>query len=161
LRSGTLNVPGAVGLGMACELAAAEMRDEAVRLQALRDRLLGGILAQLDDVTVNGSMQARLPHSLNLSFAGVQGESLLMMMNDVAVSPGAACDSASAEPSHVARAIGLADDLARSSLRFGLGRFNTEAEVDYAIGKVVQSVRRLRSESPLYADAGAKRREDT
>ena len=161
LRSGTVNVPGAVGLGMACELAAAEMHDEAPRLRALRDRLLAGILAQLEDVTVNGSMTARLPHSLNLSFAGVQGESLLMMMNDVAVSPGAACDSANAEPSHVARAIGLPDDLARSSLRFGLGRFNTEADIDYAIGKVVQSVRRLRSESPLYADAGAKRREET
>lgn len=160
LRSGTVNVPGAVGLGMACELAAAEMPAETPRLRALRDRLLAGILDQLEDVTVNGSMAARLPHSLNLSFAGVQGESLLMMMNDVAVSPGAACDSANAEPSHVARAIGVPDDLARSSLRFGLGRFNTAEEVEYAIDKVVQSVRRLRNESPLYADAGAKRRED-
>ena len=161
LRSGTVNVTGVVGLGMACELAAAGMDAEAPRLRALRDRLLAGILRQLNDVTVNGSMEQRLPHSLNLSFAGVQGESLLMLMNDVAVSPGAACDSANSEPSHVARAIGVPDDLARSSLRFGLGRFNTEEEVDYAIDKVVQSVRRLRSESPLYADAGAKPLEDT
>ncbi len=151
LRSGTLNVPGIVGLGAACAIALAEMAVEEPRLRALRDKLWSGIRTALPDVTVNGSMRERLPHNLNVSFAGVQGESLLMMMNDVAVSPGAACDSANAEPSHVARAIGVPDDLARSSLRFGLGRFTTEAEVDYAIQKVVQSVERLRCESPLYA----------
>ena len=161
LRSGTLNVPGIVGLGSACAIAAAEMPVEAPRLQALRDRLWSGIRAALPDVIVNGSMRDRLPHNLNVSFAGVQGESLLMMMNDVAVSPGAACDSANAEPSHVARAIGVPDDLARSSLRFGLGRFTTEAEVDYAIRKVVQSVERLRRESPLYASPSSGSGEDT
>jgi cysteine desulfurase len=153
LRSGTLNVPGIVGLGAACERAREAMAAEAPRLAALRDRLLQGILAQLDGVTVNGSLERRLPGNLNLSFAGVQGESLLMMMNAVAVSPGAACDSANAEPSHVARAIGLPDDLARSSLRFGLGRFTTADQVDYVIDKVVASVRRLRQASPLYAPA--------
>jgi cysteine desulfurase len=159
LRSGTVNVPGAVGLGAACTLAAAHMPTEAPRLAALRDRLLAGIRAGLDDVSVQGSLAARLPHNLNVAFAGVQGESLLMLMNDVAVSPGAACDSANAEPSHVARAIGLPDDLARSSLRFGLGRFTTAEEVEYAIGKVVGSVRKLRCESPLYAGAPAEPRE--
>jgi len=151
LRSGTLNVPSIVGLGAACTLAGGEMAAEMPRLRRLRDRLLRGITAELDGVTVNGGMEHRLPGNLNLSFAGVQGESLLMMMNDVAVSPGAACDSANAEPSHVARAIGVPDDLARSSLRFGLGRFTTEEEVDYAVRKVIDSVRRLRTQSPLYA----------
>jgi cysteine desulfurase len=160
VRSGTVNVPGAVGLGEACALAAAEMPVEAPRLAALRDRLLAGIRAELDDVTVNGSLVRRLPHNLNVSFAGVQGESLLMLMNDVAVSPGAACDSANAEPSHVARAIGLPDDLARSSLRFGLGRFTTAEEVDYATAKVVRSVLKLRGESPLYAGAPVEPREN-
>jgi cysteine desulfurase len=160
LRSGTVNVPGAVGLGEACALAAAEMPVEAPRLSALRDRLLAGIRAELDDVTVNGSLVQRLPHNLNVSFAGVQGESLLMLMNDVAVSPGAACDSANAEPSHVARAIGLPDDLARSSLRFGLGRFTSAEEVEYATAKVVRSVRRLRGESPRYSGAPVEPREN-
>ena len=155
LRSGTVNVPGAVGLGQACVLAAESMPEEMLRLAALRDRLLNGIRAELADVSVQGTMAARLPHNLNVGFAGVQGESLLMLMNDVAVSPGAACDSANSEPSHVARAIGLPDDLARSSLRFGLGRFTTGEEVDYAIAKVVGAVRRLRGESPLYATATA------
>jgi cysteine desulfurase len=151
LRSGTLNVPGIVGLGAACEIARAEMDGEAVRLRRLRDRLLQGISTRLDGVTVNGTLEARLPGNLNLSFAGVQGESLLMLMNDVAVSPGAACDSANSEPSHVARAIGEPDDLARSALRFGLGRWNTEEEVDYVANNVVAAVERLRRESPLYA----------
>jgi cysteine desulfurase len=151
LRSGTLNVPGIVGLGAACEVARAAMDEEATRLRRLRDRLLEGICSRLEGVTVNGSLQARLPGNLNLSFAGVQGESLLMLMNDVALSPGAACDSANAEPSHVARAIGEPDDLARSALRFGLGRSNTEEEVDYVVSKVVAAVLRLRQESPLYA----------
>jgi cysteine desulfurase len=161
VRSGTVNVPGAVGLGAACALARDEMHAEAPRLAALRDRLLEGIRAAIEDVSVQGTMTARLPHNLNVAFAGVQGESLLMLMNDVAVSPGAACDSAHSEPSHVARAIGLPDDLARSSLRFGLGRFTTAEEIEYAIDKVVRSVRRLRGESPLYAGTPAAREEST
>jgi cysteine desulfurase len=156
LRSGTLNVPGIVGLCAACELAQAALESEAARLGALRDRLLHGILERLDGVTVNGSLEHRLPANLNLSFAGVQGESLLMMMNDVAVSPGAACDSANSEPSHVARAIGVPDDLARSALRFGLGRFTTEEEVDYVVAKVVASVQRLRAASPLYGGSAGE-----
>lgn len=150
LRSGTLNVPGIVGLGAACAIAAAEMDGEAAQLRRLRDRLLTGIRDALPGVTVNGSLAERLPGNLNLSFAGVQGESLLMLLNDVALSPGAACDSANSEPSHVARAIGTPDDLARSALRFGLGRSNTEEEVDYVVQKVVEAVQRLRQESPLY-----------
>ena len=150
LRSGTLNVPGIVGLGAACAIAAAEMPAEAVRLRGLRDRLLHAIRSQLDDVTVNGSLASRLPGNLNLSFAGAQGEALLMELNDVAVSPGAACDSKNSEPSHVVRAMGVPDDLARSSLRFGLGRFNTAEEVDYVAARVVDCVRRLRAMSPLY-----------
>jgi cysteine desulfurase len=152
LRSGTLNVPGIVGLGAACTLAAAERDAEAERLRGLRDRLRLGLLAGVDDVKVNGALEPRLPGNLHASFAGVQGESLLMQLNDVAVSPGAACDSKNAEPSHVLRAIGLPDDLGRSSLRFGLGRFNTAEEVDYVVDKVVTVVRRLRTMSPLYAD---------
>ena len=159
LRSGTLDVPAIVGLGMACAVAQQEMDAEAPRLARLRDRLLAGIQAELDGVRVNGSLERRLPGNLNLSFAGVQGESLLMSMNDIAVSPGAACDSANAEPSHVARAIGVPEDLARSSLRFGLGRFNTEEEIEYAVRKVVDSVRRLRRESPLYAGAAQRPKE--
>ena len=150
LRSGTLNVPGIVGLGAACAIAAAEMPAEGVRLRGLRDRLLHAIRSQLDDVTVNGSLASRLPGNLNLSFAGAQGEALLMELNDVAVSPGAACDSKNSEPSHVVRAMGVPDDLARSSLRFGLGRFNTAEEVDYVAARVVDCVRRLRAMSPLY-----------
>jgi len=151
LRSGTLNVPGIVGLGAACDIARLEMAAEAERLRSLRDRLQDGIHSRLEGVTLNGSRQHRLPGNLNLSFAGVQGESLLMAMNDVAVSPGAACDSAHSEPSHVMRALGVPDDLARSSIRFGLGRFNTAEEVDYVIDRVVGAVQRLRAASPLYA----------
>ncbi len=156
LRSGTLNVPGIVGLGAACALAQAEMPVESERLRGLRDRLLAGIQERVDAMQVNGSLRERLPGNLNLSFAGVQGEGLLMMMNDVAVSPGAACDSANAEPSHVSRAIGLPEDLARSSLRFGLGRFNDVEEVDYVIEKVAGAVRRLRVESPLFATQSSR-----
>jgi cysteine desulfurase len=150
LRAGTLNVPGIVGLGQACELAEQEMSEETRRVARLRDTLLRGLQDRLEDVIVNGSMESRLPGNLNVSFPGVQGESLLMQMNDIAVSPGAACDSANSEPSHVLRAIGVADDLARSSIRFGLGRFNTEEEVAYAIDKVVEAVTQLRRSSPLY-----------
>ena len=150
LRSGTLNVAGIVGLGAACALCAAEMAKETTRVAALRDTLLQGLRSRIEDLHVNGSLQSRLSGNLNVSFAGVQGESLLMQLNDIAVSPGAACDSASSEPSHVLRALGLADDLARSSIRFGLGRFNTNEEVEYAIDKVADAVSRLRKASPLY-----------
>jgi len=148
LRSGTLNVPGIVGLGKACQIAAQEMPEESRRLAALRDRLQDGILAGLDQCLVNGSMEHRLPHNLNMSFARVEGEVLLMGLDDVAVSSGAACTSAVPEPSHVLRALGLGEDQAHSSIRFGLGRFNTVEEVDYVIRRVVELVRRLRDLSP-------------
>ena len=150
MRSGTLNVPGIVGLGKACEIAAAEMAEEAVKLAALRERLKTAIMSQLDEVYINGSMEHRLPGNLNLSFAYVEGESLLMGINDVAVSSGSACTSATLEPSYVLKALGAGDDLAHSSIRFGIGRFNTEAEVDYVAKRVVETVKRLRELSPLY-----------
>ncbi len=149
-RSGTLNVPGIVGFGKAAALAAAEMPEEAPRLQRLRDRLRQGIERGLDMVTVNGSMEHRLPGNLNMSFAYVEGEALMMAIKDVAVSSGSACTSASLEPSYVLRAMGVSDDMAHSSIRFGLGRFNTEEEVDYVAGLVVQKVKKLREMSPLY-----------
>jgi cysteine desulfurase len=152
-RSGTLNVPGIVGFGKAAELAASEMPQESARLGALRDRLKDAILAKLDDVRINGSMAARLPHNLNASFAHVDGESLLMGMNDVAVSSGSACTSATVEPSYVLRALGVPDELAHSSIRFGLGRFNTQEEVDYAANRVVEVASRLRELSPFYEAA--------
>ena len=151
LRSGTQNVPGIVGLGRACAVAGAGLATEAERLRSLRETLRKGLVEALPDVRVNGALEPRLPGNLNLSFAGVQGEALLMQLNDIAVSPGAACDSQNSEPSHVLRAIGVPDDLARSSIRFGLGRFNTAAEVDYVIAKVIDVVQRLRGASPLYA----------
>lgn len=144
LRSGTLNVPGAVGLGKACEICGAEMRGEAERVRGLRDRLRDGILAQLSDISTNGHPEARLPGNLHLSFAGVEGELLLLGLKEIALSSGSACASASPAPSHVLRALGVNDELAHSSLRFGLGRFNTEEEVDYAVRRVVQEVTRLR-----------------
>jgi len=150
MRSGTLNVPGIVGLGKACEVAGAEMSEEATKLAALRDRLKEKIMGQLDEVYINGSMEHRLPGNLNLSFAYVEGESLLMGINDVAVSSGSACTSATLEPSYVLKALGAGDDLAHSSIRFGIGRFNTEAEVDYVAKRVVETVQRLRELSPLY-----------
>ena len=150
MRSGTLNVPGIVGLGKACEIAGAEMADEAVQLAALRDRLKTAIMGRLDEVYINGSMEHRLPGNLNLSFAYVEGESLLMGINDVAVSSGSACTSATLEPSYVLKALGAGDDLAHSSIRFGIGRFNTAAEVDYVAKRVVETVQRLRELSPLY-----------
>ena len=150
MRSGTLNVPGIVGLGKACEIAGAEMADEATKLAALRDRLKIAIMGQLDEVYINGSLEHRLPGNLNLSFAYVEGESLLMGINDVAVSSGSACTSATLEPSYVLKALGAGDDLAHSSIRFGIGRFNTEAEVDYVAKRVVETVQRLRELSPLY-----------
>jgi len=150
MRSGTLNVPGIVGLGAACEIANREMAEESKRLRFLRDKLKDKLMSQLDEVYINGSMEHRLPHNLNISFAYVEGESLLMGINDIAVSSGSACTSATLEPSYVLKALGAGDDLAHSSIRFGLGRFNTEEEVDYVANKVVDVVSKLRELSPLY-----------
>ena len=150
MRSGTLNVPGIVGLGAACEIAQKEMAEEAVRLRKLRDRLKAGLEAKLDEVFINGSMEHRLPNNLNMSFAYVEGESLLMGINDIAVSSGSACTSATLEPSYVLKALGVGEDLAHTSIRFGLGRFNTEEEVDYVTDKMVTVVKKLRELSPLY-----------
>ncbi len=150
MRSGTLNVPGIAGFGKAAELASNEMAAESERLRRLRDRLKDGLFAQLDEVYINGSMIHRLPHNLNVSFAFVEGESLLMGINDVAVSSGSACTSATLEPSYVLKALGVGEDLAHTSIRFGLGRFNTEEEVDYVASRVVETVNRLRELSPLY-----------
>jgi cysteine desulfurase len=151
LRSGTLNVPGIVGFGKAAEIAHAEMATESKRLAALRDRLLKKIQSGVPMTVVNGSLEHRLPGNLNISFAYVEGESMLMAVNkQVAVSSGSACTSASLEPSYVLRALGVGDDLAHSSLRFGLGRFNTEDEVDRVAELVVRSANRLRELSPLW-----------
>jgi cysteine desulfurase len=150
MRSGTLNVPGIVGLGAACEIAQKEMAEESVRLRKLRDRLKVGLEAKLDEVFINGSMEHRLPNNLNMSFAYVEGESLLMGINDIAVSSGSACTSATLEPSYVLKALGVGEDLAHTSIRFGLGRFNTEEEVDYVTDKMVTVVTKLRELSPLY-----------
>jgi cysteine desulfurase len=150
MRSGTLNVPGIVGLGAACEIAGAEMASEAARLTALRDKLKNKFEKALDYVHVNGSMAHRLPGNLNMSFVYVEGESLLMGINDIAVSSGSACTSATLEPSYVLKALGLGDDVAHSSIRFGMGRFTTEAEVDYVADKIIDVVQKLRELSPLY-----------
>jgi len=150
MRSGTLNVPGIVGLGEACAICQREMAEESARLRALRDRLKSLIEAGLDEVYVNGSMEHRLPNNLNMSFAYVEGESLLMGMKDVAVSSGSACTSATLEPSYVLKALGVGEDLAHTSIRFGLGRFNTEEEVDYVAARVIEVVTKLRELSPLY-----------
>jgi cysteine desulfurase len=150
MRSGTLNVPGIVGLGKACQLCMEDMAKESSRMADLRNRLRENIMGRLDEVYINGSMEHRLPGNLNISFAYVEGESLLMGINDVAVSSGSACTSATLEPSYVLKALGTGDDLAHSSIRFGIGRFNTEAEVDYVADRVVETVERLRELSPLY-----------
>ncbi|HUJ81239.1 MAG TPA: IscS subfamily cysteine desulfurase [Candidatus Acidoferrales bacterium] len=150
MRSGTLNVTGIVGLGKACELCQQEMVQETAKLSRLRDRLKDGIMSKLDECYINGSMEHRLPHNINISFAFVEGESLLMGINDVAVSSGSACTSATLEPSYVLKALGVGEDLAHTSIRFGIGRFNTEEEVDYVVGRVVETVNRLRELSPLY-----------
>ncbi|MEO8049295.1 MAG: IscS subfamily cysteine desulfurase [Acidobacteriota bacterium] len=150
MRSGTLNVPGIVGLGEACALAQAEMPAEAKRMSFLRDKLKDRLMNSLDEVYVNGTLEHRLPNNLNISFAYVEGESLLMGINEIAVSSGSACTSATLEPSYVLKALGAGDDLAHSSIRFGLGRFNTEEEVDYVAGKVIEVVKKLRELSPLY-----------
>ena len=148
VRSGTLNVPGIVGLGAACEIAGREMASESARLARLRDRLLRGLSSRVGDLVVNGGLDHRLPHNLNVSFPGVDGESLLMGLDDVAVSSGSACTADRPEPSHVLLAIGRSEQLAHASLRFGLGRSNTAAEVDYVIDKVARVVERLRELSP-------------
>ena len=150
MRSGTLNVPGIVGLGAACEIAGKEMPDEAQRLIQLRSQLQAGLFERLDEIYVNGHPTERLPGNLNVSFAYVEGESLLMGINDIAVSSGSACTSATLEPSYVIRALGIDDELAHSSIRFGLGRFNTLEEVDYVTDRVSKEVKRLREMSPLY-----------
>jgi len=150
MRSGTLNVPGIVGLGRALELCGELMASENERLLRLRERLRQGIMGKLDDVFLNGHPIQRLPGNLNLSFAFVEGESLLMGLKDIAVSSGSACTSATLEPSYVLKALGVGDELAHTSIRFGLGRFNTEDEVDYVAERVVHEVNRLREMSPLY-----------
>jgi cysteine desulfurase len=150
MRSGTLAVPLIVGFGKACEIAQAEMPEEAKRLYFLRERLRKGIMEQLSETYLNGHPDERLPGNVNISFAYVEGEGMMMGIKDVAVSSGSACTSASLEPSYVLRALGVGDELAHSSIRFGLGRFNTEEEVDYVIQLVVREVNRLREMSPLY-----------
>jgi cysteine desulfurase len=150
MRSGTMNVPGIVGFGKAAELCRLEMAEESKRLSHLRDKLKTKLEGALDEVYINGSMEHRLPHNLNMSFSYVEGESLLMGINDIAVSSGSACTSATLEPSYVLKALGLGDDLAHSSIRFGLGRFTTEEEIDYTAEKLIDVVNKLRELSPLY-----------
>jgi len=153
MRSGTLNVPGIVGLGKACEIAMQELPEESARLTALRNRLKNKLQSELDEVSINGSMEHRLPGNVNISFLHVEGESLMLGINDIAVSSGAACTSAAIEPSYVLKAIGLDDDVAHSSIRFGIGRFNTAAEIDYVANKVIDVVKKLRELSPMYEAA--------
>lgn len=150
MRSGTLNITGIVGLGKACEIARQEMEEENQRIFSLRERLRTGLMDELPDVYINGHATERLAGNLNISFAYVEGESLLMGINDIAVSSGSACTSASLEPSYVLKALGVGEELAHSSIRFGLGRFNTVEEVDYTIGRVNEAVNRLRELSPLW-----------
>jgi cysteine desulfurase len=160
MRSGTLNVPGVVGLGVACQIAEQEMAEEGRRLASLRDRLKEGIWSRLDQVFLNGHPTQRLAGNLNVSFAYVEGESLLMGLKQIAVSTGSACTSTSLEPSHVLRAIGVKEELAHASIRFGLGRFNTEEEVDYTVERLVREVSRLRELSPLYRPSRTGRGEE-
>lgn len=150
MRSGTLNVPGIVGFGKAAELALAEMAEESTRVFGMRERLRKGIQTRISDTFVNGSMEHRLPGNLNISFAYVEGEAMLMALKDVAVSSGSACTSASLEPSYVLRALGVEEEMAHTSIRFGIGRFNTDEEVDYVIDLVARKVDKLREMSPLY-----------
>jgi cysteine desulfurase len=150
MRSGTLNVPGIVGFGAAAAICRSEMAFEAKRVGAMRDRLREKLLASLPECYENGSIEHRLPGNLNISFAYVEGEGLMMALKDVAVSSGSACTSASLEPSYVLRALGVEEDMAHSSIRFGLGRFNTESQVDAVARLVVEKVKKLREMSPLY-----------
>jgi cysteine desulfurase len=155
MRSGTLNVPGIVGFGKAAALARAEMPAEAARLLALREKLRNGLQSRVKHTYVNGSLEHRLPGNLNISFAYVEGEAMLMGLKDIAVSSGSACTSASLEPSYVLRSLGVEEELAHTSIRFGLGRFNTEEEVDFVIDLVASKVEKLRELSPLYEMAQA------
>ncbi|MDE0035394.1 MAG: IscS subfamily cysteine desulfurase [Deltaproteobacteria bacterium] len=155
MRSGTLNVPGIVGFGKACEIAREEMATELPHISRLRDRLETGLFSRLDELHLNGHPTERLCGNLNVAFGYVEGESLIMGLNDVAVSSGSTCTSAALEPSHVLKAMGVREDLAHGSLRFGLGRFNTEEEVDYVLDRVEEEVTRLRGLSPLYAKRSA------
>ncbi|HEX4997713.1 MAG TPA: IscS subfamily cysteine desulfurase [Terriglobia bacterium] len=150
MRSGTLNVPGIVGFGAAAKLARTDLAKESAEMFRLRERLRLTLERELDEIYINGDLEKRLPGNLNMSFAYVEGESLLMGINDIAVSSGSACTSASLEPSYVLKALGVGEDLAHTSIRFGIGRFNTEEEVDYVAGRVIETVRRLRELSPLY-----------
>lgn len=150
MRSGTLPTPLCVGIGEACELAEKEMAAETERLKMLRERFYNGINERLSEVYLNGDLEQRIPGNLNLSFAYVEGEGLMMGVSDLAVSSGSACTSASLEPSYVLRALGVEDELAHTSLRIGLGRFTTEEEVDYAVDKIATEVTRLREMSPLW-----------
>lgn len=150
MRSGTLNVPGIVGFGKAADIMAKEGKEESKKLFALRERLREKLMGALEEVYVNGSLEHRLPGNLNISFNFVEGEAMMMAIKDVAVSSGSACTSASLEPSYVLRALGVGDELAHSSIRFGLGRFNTEEEVDYVAELVIGKVKHLREMSPLY-----------
>lgn len=159
VRSGTLNVPGIVGLGEACEIAQREMTRESVRLRSLRDRLKDDLFARLEGIQVNGSMDRRLPHNLNLSFAGVDGESLLMALEGIAVSSGSACHSSGGAPSHVLQALGVSPELAEASLRFGLGRSNTAEEIEYVIERVVEAVTSVRNVSFARKEPSGKARE--
>jgi cysteine desulfurase len=150
MRSGTLPTPLCVGLGEACAIAQEEMEAEASRIKALSDRLYHGLTGQLKDVYLNGDGAPRIPGNLNLSFAYVEGEGLMMGIKELSVSSGSACTSSSLEPSYVLRALGVQEEMAHTSIRFGLGRFSTEAEVDTAIEKVVAAVEKLREMSPLW-----------
>jgi cysteine desulfurase len=150
MRSGTLNVPGIVGFGKAAALCQELMPVESEKHRVMRDRLKAKLESSLEETYINGSMTSRLPHNLNMSFAYVEGESLLMGINDIAVSSGSACTSATLEPSYVLKALGLGDDLAHTSIRFGIGRFNTDEEVDYVANKMIEVVNKLRELSPLW-----------
>jgi cysteine desulfurase len=150
MRSGTLNVPGIVGLGEACAIAQREMQTENERILSLREKLHAGLAQKLDQLHLNGHPTERLPGNLNISFAFVEGEALMMGIKDIAVSSGSACTSASLEPSYVLKAIGVTEDLAHTSIRFGLGRFTTEEEINFVIERTVKEVQRLRDMSPLY-----------
>ena len=144
LRSGTLNVPGIVGLGKACEICRQEMPEESRRLAAMRDRLKDGLLAALDGIHINGSLEHRLPNNLSVSFPGIDLATLMAALSDIALSSGSACTSGTPEPSYVLKALGVSEEVANTPLRFGLGRFNTEEEIDYCLNRVVETVKRLR-----------------
>jgi len=150
MRSGTLNVSGIVGFGEACEISQMEMHEESKRIASLRDKLYNTITKEIDEIHLNGHPEKRLPQNLNCAFAYVEGESFIMGLEDVAVSSGSACTSATLEPSFVLKALGLSEDLAHTSIRFGLHRFNTEEEIDYVAAKVIVTVKKLREMSPLY-----------